>query len=192
MPSASLQLWQSERAVAIQEIQAAHASVGGTERGRRYATQQINQAYVMVLSGQFQGFCRDLHTEWVDYLTAAVSPSALQGIVRGGFLRERRLDKGNPSPGNIGEDFNRLGLKFWESVSKQSSTNSQRQKHLEVLNAWRNAVAHQSFDPAKLGGKTSVNLVEVRQWNSACDGLALAFDKVMGQHLDVLLGAAPW
>ncbi len=192
MPSASLELWQSERAVSIQEIQAAHASVGGTERGRRYATQQINQAYVMILSGQFQGFCRDLHTECVDYLTAGASPPALQGIVRGGFLRDRRLDKGNPSPGNIGGDFNRLGLKFWDSVNLHSSRNAQRQKHLEVLNAWRNAIAHQSFDPAKLGGKKAVNLVEVRQWNTACDGLALAFDSVMGRHLGILLGAAPW
>ena len=191
MSSASLQLWKSERTVAIQEIQAAHASVGGTERGRRYATQQINQAYVMILSGQFQGFCRDLHTECVDYLTAATLPPALQGIVRGGFLRERRLDKGNPSPGK-GDDFNRLGLNFWNSVNLHSGRNAQRQKHLEVLNAWRNAIAHQSFDPVKLSGKTLVNLVDVRQWNTACDSLALAFDSVMGKHLSYLLGAAPW
>lgn len=192
MPSASLQLWLSDRAVALQEIQAAHASVGGTGRGRRYATQQINQAYVMLLSGQFQGFCRDLHTECVDHFVGAASPPVLQGLLRSGFLRERKLDRGNPSPGNVGEDFNRLGLRFWDIINAHDSRSAQRQKHLETLNAWRNAIAHQNFDPAKLGGKTSVQLVEVRQWNTACDGLAQVFDAVLRRHLSSILGNPPW
>lgn len=58
------------RARALDEIEAAHASVGGTGPGRRYATQQSNQAYAMLLASQFQGFCRDLHTESVDQVMA--------------------------------------------------------------------------------------------------------------------------
>lgn len=192
MSSGSLRLWQTDRSVALQEIQAAHASVGGAGRGRRYATQQINQAYVMLLSGQFQGFCRDLHTECVDYIVRAVQPSALQGPLQGALLRERKLDRGNPFPGNIGDDFNRLGLSFWKTVNLADSKNISRQKHLETLNAWRNAIAHQSFDPAKLGGRTSVQLAEVRQWNTACDGLAITFDAVMKKYLDEILGSIPW
>jgi hypothetical protein len=34
--------WNGERSAALDEIEDAHAVVGGTERGRRYATQQIN------------------------------------------------------------------------------------------------------------------------------------------------------
>jgi len=49
--------------MALDEIEAAHASVGGTGPGRRYATQQINQAYALLIASQFQGFCHDLHTE---------------------------------------------------------------------------------------------------------------------------------
>ena len=113
MTSASLHLWLTDRSVALREIEAAHASVGGTGRGRRYATQQINQACVMLLSGQFQGFCRDLRTECVDHIAGAVQPSALQGPLQSALLRERKLDRGNPSPGNIGDDFNRLGLSIW-------------------------------------------------------------------------------
>lgn len=66
MPSQSLVHWSSKRSVGLEEIESAHRSVGGTGRGRRYATSQINQAYVVILSSQFQGFCRDLHSESTD------------------------------------------------------------------------------------------------------------------------------
>jgi hypothetical protein len=42
MPSNSFVRWSGARAVALDEIENAHAMVGGTDRGRRYATQQIN------------------------------------------------------------------------------------------------------------------------------------------------------
>lgn len=48
---------------ALGEIAAAHTAVGGQGSGRRYATQEINHAYAVLLSSQFQRFCRDLHTE---------------------------------------------------------------------------------------------------------------------------------
>lgn len=67
MPSKSFQAWRNERSVALDELEAAHQSVGGTGRGRRYATQQINQAYTVLLCSQFQGFCRDLQVECADY-----------------------------------------------------------------------------------------------------------------------------
>ncbi len=65
MPSLSLQKWETIRSSELDEIENAHSSVGGTTRGRRYGTQQINQAYAVLLSSQFQGFCRDLHSECV-------------------------------------------------------------------------------------------------------------------------------
>ena len=70
MPSHSLVRWNGERADALDEIENAHVMVGGTERGRRYATQQINYSYAALLSGHFQGFCRDLHSECVDHVVA--------------------------------------------------------------------------------------------------------------------------
>src|SRR5688572_17317701 len=81
MPSRSLLRWQGERAEALVEIEGAHASVGGSGPGRRYATQQLNHAYAMLLSSQFQGFCRDLHSECVEFILAAI-PVPLQRITR--------------------------------------------------------------------------------------------------------------
>src|SRR3954454_7600122 len=104
MPSLSLQQWFAARAVGLAEIEGAHQSIGGTGPGRRYATQQINQAYAVLLSSQFQGLCRDLHTECA-LLVAHVLPSPdLQAMFRASLLLNRKLDKGNPNPGNIGSD----------------------------------------------------------------------------------------
>src|SRR3954454_20249845 len=104
MPSHSLLRWDGERAGALDEIESAHAVVGGTERGRRYATQQINYAYAALLSGHFQGFCRDLHSESADQILRIV-PSGLQSTIRLEFGWNRSLDRGNPNPGAIGSDF---------------------------------------------------------------------------------------
>ncbi len=61
MPSTSYGEWTASRAVALNEMAQAHAAVGGTQRGRRFATQHINTSYAVLLASQFQGFCRDLH-----------------------------------------------------------------------------------------------------------------------------------
>jgi len=55
MPSLPSNRWFAERAVDLDEIENAHRLVGGTGPGRRTATQQINQAYAMLLASQFQG-----------------------------------------------------------------------------------------------------------------------------------------
>ena len=62
--------------------EAVHANVGGTERGRRYATQQINRAYAVQLASEFQGFCRDLYSECMDHVVAT-APAATQGVLSG-------------------------------------------------------------------------------------------------------------
>jgi hypothetical protein len=112
MPSHALLRWQTDRANELDEIEGAHHTVGGTDPGRRYATQQINRAYATLLSAQFQGFCRDLHSECVDYILNVVNPPGLRILLRTQFVWARALDKGNPQPGSIGSDFNRFGLAF--------------------------------------------------------------------------------
>ena len=191
MPSRSLERWRGERAGALDEIANAHLRVGGNLRGRRYATQQINHAYATLLSSQFQGFCRDLHSECCDQLVGA-APAALGDIFRTQFVWGRKLDRGNPNPGNIGSDFNRLGIDFWPAVLGNFHQNDRRREMLEELNAWRNAIAHQDFDPRTLGGTTALHLARVRGWRSALNRLAQSFDEIMFVHLGEILGFPPW
>jgi hypothetical protein len=193
MPSLAFQDWSARRTAALDEIEHAHRSVGGTGPGRRYLTQQINQAYAVLLSSQFQGFCRDLHADCADHLVASAVSPVLRATYRRNLLFGRKLDTGNPNPGNIGSDFNRLGLSFWSAVEADHPKNPQRRSALESLNRWRNAIAHNAFAPDMFrGGRPSLHLSEVQDWRRACDGLARSFDNVMRAHLLSATGAAPW
>jgi hypothetical protein len=193
MPSLALQDWSGRRAASLDEIEHAHRTVGGTGPGRRYLTQQINQAYAVPLSSQFQGFCRDLHAECADHLVASVASPVLLATYCRNLLFGRELDRGNPNPGNIGSDFNRLGLSFWPAVDADHPRNPQRRTALESLNRWRNAIAHNTFAPDMYrGSRPSLHLSEVQDWRRACDGLARSFDTILRAHLLAATGAAPW
>jgi hypothetical protein len=108
VPSAALARWNALAVPALDQIEAAHRAVGGAGRGRRYATLQVNHAYAMLLSSQFQGFCRDLHSEAVAILVGSIAPAVVRPIVRAALVQGRKLDHGNPNPGNLGSDFGRL------------------------------------------------------------------------------------
>ncbi len=193
MPSLSLQRWLAERAVALDDIASAHRSVRGSGPGARAATQQINQAYAVLLAAQFQGFCRDLHSECADHFVAPVAGPDLQEMLRRNLLFARKIDRGNPNPGNLGSDFNRFNVAFWPLVERHRPQNVARKMALEELNDWRNAIAHQDFPASMLkAGRPSLTLVQVQTWRKACDGLARSFDDVLRSHLRTLTGAVPW
>ena len=121
----------------------------------------MNHAYAVLLSSQFQGYCRDLHSECVYHIVQQV-PVALQNVLRGELVRDRKLDRGNPNAGNIRADFARLGLGIWDRVKSLDRRNDERKQLLGELNEWRNAIAHQDFDPTKLGGHTKLRLSDVK------------------------------
>jgi hypothetical protein len=91
MPSRSLVVWNEKRLPALDPVERAHAAIVGEGPGRRYLTQQINQAFAVLLSSQFQGFCRDLHSECVDFLVNGISPASAQQVVRLNLLKGRKL-----------------------------------------------------------------------------------------------------
>jgi hypothetical protein len=179
------------RAAALDEIESAHASVGGTGRGRRYATQQVNRAYAVLLASEFQGFCRDLYSEGMDHVVLAAPPNT-RGVVKAQFLWGRSLERGGPQAGAVGSDFGRFGVPFWDNVYGLHAANERRKELLDELMRWRNAIAHNDFDPAVFGPNPVLHLADVRGWRSALNGLCPAFDTVMRDLLAAMLGAAPW
>ncbi len=192
MPSNSLEGWRGPRAAALDEIAAAHTAVGGLGRGRRYATEQINHAYAVLLAGQFQGFCRDLHTECAYFLVNNVGlPPAVSEMFRTELTRGRMLDRGNAHPGSLGSDFARFDFPFWDSLRGLNPAAVQWSEGLDLLNAWRNAVAHQDFTSPRLEGGT-LGLVQVRRWRRMCDRLAGVMDLALGRQLLPLTGSEPW
>ena len=104
----------------------------------------------------------------------------------------RTLDRGNPNPGNLGSDFGRFGLTLWPDIIALDITNVAQQSDLDQLLNWRNAIAHQSFDAARLGARREIRLADVRRWRRTCNSLARAMDRVVRSALTPLVGFSPW
>ena len=193
MPSKSLHVWRTTRAAALDEMENAHASIGGASPGRRYATQQVNQAYAMIIASQFQGFCRDLHTECMTILVDLIDPPALlTQIVRNRFVDGRQLESKNAQPGSLGSDFGWFGIGFWFEVNALLRDNKATQNELEELDDWRNAIAHRNFKKVSPSGPPSLTLKRVRRWRGLCNRLARTSDRVMRNYLRSLMGKSPW
>jgi hypothetical protein len=193
MPSFALKRWRAIRTDALNEIEGVYRIVASAGSRRRATKQQLNQAYTLLLSSEFQGFCRDLHMECVTAVVSVLPSAHLQNLARDSLLLSRKLDAGNPNPGNIGADFNRFDLSFWPVVAAAHSRNARRQAMLDELNQWRNAIAHNNFTPSMLrGGRPVLTGADVRRWRKVCAGLARWFDKIMFDHLRVVTGTNPW
>jgi hypothetical protein len=112
-------------------------------------------------------------------LASAIDPSSLGAVFRARLTEGRKLDFGNPTPANLGADFRRLGMDFWPEVDALHAWNPRRRRHLEDVNAWRNAIAHQDFDPAQLGGSTTLHLARVDSWRSICGTFEVPVDELL-------------
>jgi hypothetical protein len=190
MASKALTWWRSSAQEALDNMLRVHAALGGTGAKRRLL-EQVNNAYAVLLSSQFQKFCRDLHSEAADYI-ASTTPFMIRRIVLLRFTEGRKLDTGNPNPGNLGSDFNRFGLKFWDEISLANPKNAGYLEKLKQLNLWRNAISHHDFGDLQLAGRTSIRLKEISDWRRACDGLAGGFDQVLLDYLLKITGIKPW
>jgi hypothetical protein len=192
MPSSALKRWRADRTASLNEIESIHRSLAGTRSRRRATMQQLNQAYTLLLSSEFQGFCRNLHTECASAV-AGILPATVQNLVRDSLVLGRKLSAGNPNPGNIGADFNRFDLLFWQVVSAAHPRNARRRTLLEQMNRWRNAIAHNDFDAGMLrSGRPVLTRADVSRWRKACDALTRWFDRIMRDHLRAVTGSNPW
>jgi hypothetical protein len=192
MSSNALERWNGERSQKLDYMEEVHQSVGGSGPGRRYTTEQLNHLYAVALSAEFQGFCRDLHEECSDSWVAAIPNATIATETKKLLVSGRRLSAGNPSAGNIGNDFARLGIALWPQVRSRDRRATTWRDRLEELLGWRNAIAHQDFVGNNLSGIASLTLHRVRSWRKACNGLSRAFDLVMRDHLAAVLGLPPW
>jgi hypothetical protein len=145
------------------------------------------------LAAQFQGFARDLHTESVDFLVTVIAHPGFRMAMREELLWNRQLNSRNANQGTLAGDFNRLGVRpLWTLVDAVFVNNHLRRQWLDELNAWRNAIAHQAFDPAVLGGTTVLRLATVQRWRRGLHKLARSLDQVLRAHIRTVTGIDPW
>src|SRR5205807_5429174 len=131
--------------------------------------------------------------ECVEHIVGVLAPPvALRILVQAEFLRGRQLDRGNAHSGSLGADFGRLGIDLWAQLGIHDAASTGWRADLDLLNEWRNAIAHQDFTSPRLGGMLNLQVARVRRWRTSCRRLARAMDEVLRQHLTTLTGAAPW
>ena len=151
----------------------------------------------MMLAGEFQGFCRDLHDEAVDFFVDTVAPnSAVASILQFQLTLDRKLDTRNARPDTLKEDFVRLGIDVNKEINAENPLEGPKWwTGLSKLNKARNAIAHSNhaaLDNLKQEGHP-IDQPTVLSWRGQLDGLAKTMDDVVATALDSVLGAGrPW
>lgn len=141
MASAPLSEWESKRRGRFNELLDAHKEMGGEGRGRRWRTEQVNWALVVRLTGEFQGYSRDLHDEaaYALALRAAGGNQQLELVIATTLKADRKRSRGNPTPDALGRDFSRFGMELWPSLKAEDIRNEIHEKRLRALVEARNA-----------------------------------------------------
>ncbi len=186
MPSASLLHWQTDRMPRLAAVDAHCVATAVLASPDPVLAEESLRAYVMLLSGHFQGFCRDLYTECAQVCAAAV-PISLFATVQTQFVTALRLDSSNPNVETLRRDFERFAITLNFDAEP---ANALRVTHLGHLNRWRNTVAHQAANaPA---GVPPLTLAAVQGWRVSCADLATWLDGIMYNELQRILGTVPW
>lgn len=190
--------WEHTRSERIERLFEAHRNATGGKPGRQWLTEELNHALISRLASEFQGFCRDLHDEAIDFLVAngGVTNQTVAKVLRTQLASGRYLDRGNATPGNLGADFAKLGLTLWPSVETAvGETNKKKwQESLDRLIKARNAIGHD--DRAALIGWDrrfeTLTLSGARKWRTTENNLVSALDQVLGSYLTQATGIPPW
>lgn len=157
MPSNALLAWQTGRIPRLQKVEADCLHLEALHAADPDRVQEYIRSFAVLLSSEFQGFCRDLHSECADRLVDTVSPMSMRALLRGQCLYGRKLDTGNPNAGNLGADFSRYGLDFWPAILATDPSHAARRHQLALLNAWRNAIAHHDYRSGRTGRNDDTN-----------------------------------
>jgi hypothetical protein len=157
----------------------------------------LNEALLLRLAAEFQGFARDLHELSCDVFASWISPSdpTVQQVVRKQLANSRELERGNAHPGSIGSDFGRFGFDVWPALAIRNPHTARHNRTLQLLNDARNSIAH--ADEAKLlklrAEGFPLVLGTYRRWRRDLDGLAANLDGETATQLGRLFQRqGPW
>jgi hypothetical protein len=173
MPSDALRAL-TERLRDVDQLMAAHATVGGLEPGRRYDVEGLNRAAVLMLCAQFEGYVEDVMTEALAVINGDLDPTPLLSNFH------------NPWPDRIDELFAFMGMvKPCREISWQKASNQSVRTNLEELVRTRNRIAH---------GVTGVSVrkVDVIRFRKYIKGFTERFDKAVRRRVRDLTGSYPW
>ena len=126
---------------------------------------------------------------------ARQAPATVGVMLESNLTLDRRLDRGNATQGNVSTDYARFNIDLWSNVDRLDSRNPRRRVALDQVNAWRNAIVHDSPLPSGLVAVvagTRPTLTWCRRWRTMLTGLAPHVDEAVRLHLQSLIGSSPW
>lgn len=187
--------WDTTAKARLDELESVHVAAQGTNRGRRWGTEQLNRSMFLTLVAQFQTYCRDLHDEAVEVHVA--HGNVRQGaILRMLLTQGRRLDVGNPRTDALENDFSRLGFKLLPALRSRGQLTTKRLEQLDVLIDFRNLISH--GQEAAIHAFISANdiaatLGAFRRYRRSVTSLVSTMDRVVSDELRAGLQVpAPW
>lgn len=200
--SPALVEWFGSRRAKIDELLGAHATVGsvgpgsGPGRPPKAGTEQLNEALVLRVTTEFQGFVRDLlDLATIKIVRGSGCESAYQAQIIAAMTRNRMIDRGNPRLDAIEADLNRLGLqRVRQQLGAKNPSHAADVARLQQLVELRNALAHDDQDKlrslSRAGTRATKQYVTVTR---ACLGRwAAALDKVVWDYLYGSFSTDPW
>src|SRR4051812_38566900 len=98
MPSDALTAWQTERMARLQNVETDTLHLEVLHAAVPDRVQEYIRSYAVLLSAEFQGFCRDLHDECADKFVMGITSAPLQALLRSQCVYGRKLNTGNPNP----------------------------------------------------------------------------------------------
>jgi hypothetical protein len=201
--SPALEEWRTSRLANIDELRRAHSLVGnagpGTGAGRppKAGTQQLNEALVLRIVSEFQGFVRDLlDLATIKMIRGAGCSAQFQPQLISAATRDRMIDRGNPHLDAVATDVGRLGIgQLRSQMQVKNNHHALDVPALKDLVELRNALAHDDQDKVLTLAKAGVRptMGYVRASHSVLTRHARALDRVVWDYLVVLFPSAdPW
>lgn len=193
--STALIEWQGPSAARLDQLLMMHARATGDRPGRRWETTQFNRGLLIILVGQFQAYCRDLHNCAVREHVGVAIPGQKE-LLQVRLTEGRKLNMGNTRRSALGADFGRLGFSFLARLRAARPNVDADLDDLDELVDFRNAVSH--------ANETLIAGIEARKRIRATKShftkhrrtlgrLAHSMDSVVADELSALLGIArPW
>lgn len=190
MPSKAYQRWINYRLGTLQALRDVHRAVGGTERGRRWTTAELNRLMTVAAVGEFSAFIRELFIESVQTLALASQQLELPTQELIAALASRTSETlTNPWPDQIARLFRGIGMTgdhaFWQTPEMRGHVPNDRNA-LKALVELRNSLAH--------GGADRVTLKNVERQVRLLKRLALSTDQAIGAFMAApnMAGTIPW
>jgi hypothetical protein len=151
--SVALEEWRGASSRSLDEIESLHRLAEASSQSGPELKQQIVYAYATQTLAHFQRYCRAVHSEATGVLAGAVAPPGLEEVTRILFVRNRFLDRGNPTPASLGSDFARFGFRLWPELEAVDRSNLRRREELGQLCEWRNGITHGDIAPKRAAGR---------------------------------------